>query len=134
MRDESLAAWARDVVVCSTENLMAMLTAGPQVLSPDDVRRCAEAVRTGAVRRADIPAAKRARSTSRKPSRTGVALVGALVLLAAIWSGGLQKAGERVGEQFVGTITPNTPPAETEPVKRTQKNRKRQQGGRQQAR
>ena len=123
VRDEPLAAWARDVMVCSTGNLTDLLVAHPHVLSPDDVRRCAEAVRAGAVRRTEAPAAKRVKSRSSKRSRPILALVGALALLAAIWSGGYQKAAEWVGDQLVGVIAPDTPtqPTPNSPAKKKQK-------------
>lgn len=120
--DEPLAETVRDVTVCSTANLTAMLTSRPAVLSPDDVRRCAEAVRTGTMRPTK-PAPTRSESKSTKGGRPIVALVGALALIAAIWSGGYQKAAEWVGEQFVGIIAPDTPaqPTPTTPAKKRQK-------------
>lgn len=122
VRDEPLATPARDVMVCSTGNLTALLAARPHVLSADDVRRCAEAVRAGAVRRTEAPA-KRVESRSSKRSRPVVALVGALALLAAIWSGGYQKAAEWLGDQLVGVIAPDTPnqPTPNSPEKKKQK-------------
>ena len=110
-------------MVCSTGNLTDLLVAHPHVLSPDGVRRCAEAVRAGAVRRTEAPAAKRVKSRSSKRSRPILALVGALALLAAIWSGGYQKAAEWVGDQLVGVIAPDTPtqPTPNSPAKKKQK-------------
>ena len=132
VRDEAVTATAWNVAVCSTSNLVPMLTERPHMLSPDDVRRCAEAVRAGAVRRTDAPAAKRVRSRSSRRSRPIVALVGSLALLATIWSGGYQKAAEWVGDQLVGVVAPDPPP-ETKPRKRTPTNKKREQGDRQQS-
>ena len=34
VRDEAVAGWARDVMVCSTATLAGMLTSRPQVLHP----------------------------------------------------------------------------------------------------
>lgn len=133
VRDEPLTGWARDVMVCSTQNLAEMLTSRPTVLSPDDVRACVDAIRAGTVRTkpaARVPAAPRAKAlprTRKKPSRPVAVLVGAVVLLAAISSGGLTKASEWVGEQFVADIA-DTPsqPEPTKPAKRTRQRKERQ--------
>lgn len=39
VRDEALAGWARDVMVCSTENIVAMLTSRPPRLRPAAIAR-----------------------------------------------------------------------------------------------
>ena len=41
VRDEAVAGWARDVMVCSTSTLADMLTSRPQVLHPSAVARVA---------------------------------------------------------------------------------------------
>ncbi len=41
VRDEPLTGWARDVMVCSTVNVVEMLTSRPHVLDAVDVQRCA---------------------------------------------------------------------------------------------
>ncbi len=125
VRDECLATWARDVMVCSTGNLATLLAARPHVLSPDDVRRCAEAFRAGAARRTEVPAAKDAKPSSSKRSRPLLALVVALALLVAIPSGGYQKAAEWMGDQLVGIIAPDTPTQPT-PNSPAQKKHKRE--------
>lgn len=126
VRDEPLSGWARDVMICSTQNLVAMLTSRPAVLSQDDVRACVEAVRAGTVRTSSAPRAKRP-ARPRKKSRPGVALVGALVLLAAIWSGGLTKASEWFSEQFVSTIADMpSQPTPTKPAKQNKQRKERQ--------
>lgn len=127
VRDEPLAGWARDVMVCSTQNLTEMLTSRPTVLGPDDVRACADAIRAGAVPSKSAPRAKAASRPRKKQSRPVVALVGAAVLLAAVWSGGLAKASEWVGEQFVSTAA-DTPsePKPSKPAKRNKQRKERQ--------
>ena len=39
VRDEPVEGWARDVMVCSTSNLLRMLTTRPDVLPPDQLRQ-----------------------------------------------------------------------------------------------
>jgi hypothetical protein len=128
VRDEPLTGWARDVMVCSTQNLTQMLMSRPTVLGPDDVRACVDAIRAGAVRADTAPRATAApRARKNKKSRPVVALVGAVVLLAAISGGGLSKASEWVGEQFVSTIA-DTPsePTPTKPAKRAKQRKDKQ--------
>lgn len=126
VRDEPLTGWARDVMVCSTQNLTEMLTSRPVVLGPDDVRACVDEIRAGAVRTKPAPRAAAAPRSRKKKSRPVIALVGAVVLLAAISSGGLTKASEWVGEQFVGTIA-DTPsePTPTKPAKHDKQRKER---------
>lgn len=133
VRDEPLTGWARDVMVCSTQNLAQMLTSRPTVLDPDDVRACVDAIRARTIRTkpaARAPAAPRAKAvprTRKKQSRPVAVLVGAVVLLAAISSGGLTKASEWIGEQFVADIA-DTPsePTPTKPAKRAKQRKERQ--------
>lgn len=83
VRDEPLSGWARDVIVCSTSNLVQMLESRPEVLSPAQVRdaslqldaqlspRAAKAQPTrpraqGSPRLASAP---RSRSSKRKPRK-----------------------------------------------------------------
>jgi hypothetical protein len=126
VRDEPLTGWAGDVMICSTQNLTEMLTSRPAVLSDDDVRACVDAVRAGTARTPAAPRAKRA-ARPRKKSRPGLALVGALVLLAAIWSGGLTKASEWFSEQFVSTTSDKpSEPTPTKPAKNDKHRKERQ--------
>jgi hypothetical protein len=114
-------------MVCSTQNLAEMLTSRPTVLGPDDVRACVSAVRAGTVRTKPAPRAKAGPRSRKRQSRPAVALVGALVLLAAIGSGGLTKASEWFSEQLVNTIA-NTPakPTPTKTPKQQKERRERQ--------
>ena len=109
VRDDEVGATAGNVTVCSTANLVGVLTSRPTVLGPDEVVRCDEAIRRGAVRpAASAPkAAAPARRSSKRRSRPVVAMAGLLLLLAAVFTGGLQKADEWAGQQFVGVIAPD---------------------------
>jgi hypothetical protein len=109
VRAEEVSATAWNVTVCSTANLVATLTSRPTLIGPDEVARCADAIRDGAVRPA-TPApngARPGRRSSKRRSRPVVALAGMSLLLAAVFTGGLQKAGEWVGQQYVGVIAPD---------------------------
>jgi hypothetical protein len=130
VRDEPLATSSWNVAVCSTANLVTSLTSWPVLLGPDDVRRCAEAVRVGtatpAVRPGVPQRSRQTQSTSKKRGRPVAALVGGLVLLAALLSGGFQQAADWAGKRFVEVIVPEGPaePAPTKPAKQ-----KREQQG-----
>ena len=109
VRDDEVVATAGNVTVCSTVNLVATLTSRPPVLGPDEVARCADAIRHGAVRPATPGprAARPVRRSAKRRSRPVVAMAGLLLLLAAVFTGGLQKAGEWAGQQFAGVIAPD---------------------------
>ena len=123
VRDEPLEASTWNVTVCSTTNLVTVLTFQPAVLGPDDVRRCAEAVRAGTATRTAPAAAPRrqagSRRTTKKRGRPVLALIGALALLASIWSGAYQQAAGWVGQRFVEVMAPDVPtePEPTQPAK-----------------
>jgi len=109
VRDEEVTATSWNVTVCSTANLVAMLTSRPPVLGPHDVAHCVDAIRGGAVRPAvsASEAATSARRPSKRRSRPVLAMAGALLLLAAVFTGGLQKAGDWAGQQYVEVIAPD---------------------------
>lgn len=144
VRDEPMTGWARDVMVCSTNNLTTMLLSRPPVLGAEDVRRCVDAIRLMTMRpsRGTAPPASQARppaptrkASKRQRGRPVAALVGALILLVAVLSGGLSQAGEWVGEQMVEVITPSQPvePAPSKPAKQRKKQQKDGRGGGQQS-
>jgi hypothetical protein len=142
VRDEPLTGWARDVMVCSTANLVEMLTSRPHVLEAGDVQRCVEAVRLGVVRRAQhrgltqtlgplpSPSGSEAVSRPRRRLRGGrvvaTVLAGA-VFIGALTGGGLQKASDWVGEQMVEQMAPADPGRTEQPESRERKQRKKQQ-------
>ena len=121
VRDKPLVRWARDVMVCSTSNLTAMLASRPEVLSPEDVRRCAEAVRElmsqprdraprTTVQRAGAPSR---RTTKRRRRSPVAALVAGFALVALALGGGLEKVGDGLSQ----LIVPDSQVSQT-PVKR----------------
>jgi hypothetical protein len=140
VRDEPLSGWARDVMICTTSNLVEMLTSRTHVLEAGDVHRCVDAVRRGAARTANaLPrrspapparprAAARSRST-RKSGRVVATLLGGVLLFGALTGGGLQKASHWVSEQLVEQMAPADPaPAQKPPPRRNQKQQQRQRG------
>lgn len=135
VRDEPLVAASWNVTVCSTATLVTTLTSRPPVLGPDDVRRCAEAVRAGTAAR-PVPHAASRRSGNKGRSRKkrghpALAVVGMLVLLAAVMTGGYQVAAEWAGTRFAEVIVPDVPsePTPTKPAKqkRQQQDKKAKQ-------
>ncbi|WP_148571886.1 nuclease-related domain-containing protein [Nocardioides caldifontis] len=104
--DRELAGWARDVMVCSVDNLRTMLETRPQVLAPEVVRDLAVRVdasmqsaspilparpQTGPRRPAPseppaktTPNGRARRSKRRSPGRVLAVLVGCLVLVASV--------------------------------------------------
>lgn len=140
VRDEPLVASTWNVTVCSTENLAATLVERAHMLSADDVRRCVEAVRIGTTPRTATAPTRSIKARPRKRSRVRrpvVAMVGGLVLLAAMMSGGYQKAADWAGQRLVEVVVPEAPvdPSPTLPAKdqnqKKQRNQKKQgqQGG-----
>jgi hypothetical protein len=140
VREEPLTGWARDVMVCSTPNLVAMLTSRPAVLEPADVRRCADAVRRSAGQRSQPPQrpaavpprAARVTSANRRPrrsaGRSAATAVIAILFLAVLVGGGLQKASHWFGEQLVEQMTPADPaPSEQSRTRRTKQQKKERQ-------
>ncbi len=67
VRDEAVAGWARDVMVCSTSTLADMLTSRPQVLHPSAVARVAGQL-SSRLSSASEPA--RGARSIRRPDRT----------------------------------------------------------------
>ncbi|PUA82439.1 nuclease-related domain-containing protein [Nocardioides currus] len=143
VRDEPLTGWARDVMVCSTSNVVAMLTSRPAVLSPTDVQRCVDAVRRAAGARTQAPVRRppappttwgvpptdrtvRSRPRRRR-GRPVAALVVGVLMVGALASGGLQRASEWFGEQLVTVVSSEAPaPTPTTPVDEQQQRDKKQ--------
>jgi hypothetical protein len=147
VRDEALTGWARNVMVCSTSNLTSMLLSRPSVLSPDDVRRCVDAIGLMTSRPPPVaarpptapqPTPRRA-ATKRRRGRPVAFLIGAAVLVAAVLGGGLSKGSDWVGERMVEVVAPSDPsdPAPSQPAKQgrqKQQERKKQRDGQQRQR
>lgn len=141
VRDEPLTGWARDVMVCSTANLVAMLTSRPHALEAGDVQRCVEAVRRSATRRTTQRASTSTRRPSSSSTRSGstsrprrrrrggrlvTTLLAGVVFFGALTGGGLQKATDWVGEHVVEQMAP-TAPAPTETSRKRKQPPKREQ-------
>lgn len=135
VRDEPLASSSWNVAVCSTATLVVTLTSRPPVLGPDDVRNCAEAVRVGTATPSVRPSAPHRYGNnarrSKKRGRPVGALVGGVVFLAALATGGYQAAAEWAGTRLAEVIVPEVPsePAPTKPAKhkRPQQDKKAKQ-------
>lgn len=117
VRDEPLATSSSNVTVCSTGTLVASLTAGPQVLDPSEVERCAEAIGAATEARHVAPAVPSAASARARKVGRVVSLVGAVLLLAALAAGGYRAATGWSGEDLTDVIvpggsTPSTPSEE----------------------
>lgn len=114
--DTTLTGWARDVMVCSSTNLVTMLLSRPAALSPDEVERCAAVMRrlpvrepaTSGARRpgGSAGSAPRARSGSARKRRrpSVVKLAGALTFLALLVTGTLTPVTGWVGQQMVELV------------------------------
>ena len=114
--DKALSGWVRDVMVCSTSNLVTMLTSRPVVLDSAQVDECVHAVRSladrgtaGAVssrtgiRTHGTPRSRVRRSN--RPRRLFIAkMIVAIAFLALLLGGGLTKVSGWVGERMVEIV------------------------------
>jgi hypothetical protein len=137
VRDEEMTATSWNVTVCSTANLATMLTSRPPELGPDEVNRCVEAIRLGAVRPSpgttstsnpDHPTARR-EAPKKWRGRPVAVVVGAAVLVAAALGGGLATAGEWVGERVVEVVAPGDPgePTPSQPARQRQQKQQKKE-------
>ncbi len=95
--DHQLEGWARDVMLCTTANLVPMLTSRPQVLDGPAVRRtllglqqalkAATSAPPATVRRTPRPSRRAASARHSGAGRTIVRLLGLLVLIGLILFG-----------------------------------------------
>jgi hypothetical protein len=141
VRDEPLTGWARDVMVCSTTNLVEMLTSRPHALDAGHVQRCVEAVRRSATRRTT----QRASTSMRRPSssttgsgstsrprrrrrggRLVTTLLAGVVFFGALTGGGLHKATDWVGERLVEQMAPADPAPTKDPSRENKQNKREQ--------
>ncbi|WP_107771063.1 nuclease-related domain-containing protein [Nocardioides sediminis] len=137
VRDEPLTGWARDVMVCSTANLVEMLTSRPRVLEAGDVERCVEAVRratrrtSAPHRRSSLPAGSgsAARTPRRKGRRLITTVLAGVLFFGALTGGGLEKASDWVGEQMAEQMTPADPDLVEKPAPRKKKRQQQRQNG-----
>lgn len=144
VRDEPLTGWARDVMVCSTANLVQMLSSRPHALEAGDVQRCVDAVRRLATRRttqgastsmgppSSSPTGSASTSRPRRRRRGGrlvTTLIVGAVFFGALTGGGLQKATDWAGEHVVEQITPADPTPPQEPERQKKKRQQQRQNG-----
>lgn len=137
VRDEPLTGWARDVMICSTPNLVDMLTSRPHVLGLGEVKPCVDSVRRSVPRRAGAPTRRpsapprrsRAAAGPRRTRRAGAVatVMGGALFFGVLLGGGLQKVGDWVGEQMVEQMAPADPSPAEQPEIREKKQQKRQQ-------
>lgn len=131
--DTVLSGWVRDVMLCSSTNLVAMLLSRPAALSKDEVDRCAAVMR-------QLPARESATSGGRRPSRSAggatrtravaatnqdrtriLQLAGALTFLVLLVSGALTPVTGWVGHQMVELVSDTSQPT---PSSKDSKNKK----------
>jgi hypothetical protein len=141
VRDEQLTGWARDVMVCSTANLVTMLLSRPGVLTPEQVRDLSREL-DGDLRQAltsiDVSAARRptsrpqraaaprpatTRSSTRKSKSSWRGFVSAalgLGLAFVLWAqpDAVSGLADRVGEVFTQNVQPDRPPAPEKPSRK----------------
>jgi hypothetical protein len=129
-----LGGWSRDVMVCSTGNLLDMLQTRPVVLTPEAVgdawRRLAPRLRSAAapsapVRRRSVPLPERSRASRSRPRRKqrGPSLarlvVGAVLVIGMLTKG--PEFGDLVSKVIVTEAAtpssrPSSPPSKAGPL------------------
>ena len=125
-RDEPVAGWAREVMICSTVDVVPMLRSLPRVLDPDDVRRCVHAVERSTKRSLTSrrPRVRRERAPVRvRPFLTFGATV---ALLGALLTGTADRAADWVGASLVAVVTPDDPPSKHHRHKKQRDEQRRQ--------
>jgi hypothetical protein len=120
VRDEPLTGWARDVMVCSTANVAAMLLSRPAVLGAEELRQLMIDVDAGLRAAAEIPVTRppasappkptsRTRSSRRSSRRTRTLRADVIKAVAALVLAGvlLTQPGvvDRVSEVLTGWFT-----------------------------
>jgi hypothetical protein len=143
VRDDRLTGWARDVMVCSTANLVEMLTTRPEVLPPHIVSEaCLQLdamLRSATAPVAALPRARTVAARSpvprnasrRKKSSSGPGVVKALVAVTFVaLLLGSPKVLTSLSEGIVGLVTPGITdiqkPATDKSVKPSKKRAPRQ--------
>lgn len=122
VREEPVTGWVRDVMVCSTGNLDAMVQSRPQVLSAEQVQATAawleaglsEGQRAATQPRRTSNRQSRSRSGARSLIKLHMAGLLALVLIAGLQAGVLTAAAQWFGEQFVSVIADDPEEEQTE--------------------
>ena len=137
VRDEPLTGWARDVMVCSTANVAAMLLSRPVVLGGDELRQLTLDVDAGVRAAAEVtvtcpsPTPKptprtRSRSTSSRRTRSvranAIKAVAAFTVAGILWSqpAVLDRVSETIGwltSDLSETDEAPTSPKDKKPVR-----------------
>jgi hypothetical protein len=152
VRDEPMTGWARDVMVCSTGNLVEFLLSRPPVLHREGIQLSVSAIRHHASRPVptpmptrDIPSRRRRSQAISKASatpgrtrrtrkhRSGRRLIVALAGLLAfgVWGTDLlARGGEWVGDRVAEKVTPEVTTPEPPPTPNAEKKRNRQKKNR----
>ena len=128
--DDPVEGWVRDVMLCSTGNLDAMVETRPPALTPEQVRATAARLEVALARRlsrsarssSSRPVAARGRRTSRLRPLVGLLM---LALLAGAVSNGLFNAGLHwVGDQ-ISDVVVEDPAADPSERRRDRERRSR---------
>lgn len=125
VRDEPAQGWVRDVMLCSTVNLLALITSRPAALTTDEVRRVSAAIQAGLAAPASKPRPKPAarpggsrptrqrRSTRKRSEPSLVRLLGfllmALLMLGALQTGLFHAVATKISEVVVGEVVDDPP-------------------------
>ncbi len=151
-REERLAGWARDVMVCSTANVVNMLGSRHTVLTPEQVRDASIALDASLSGAAPVPVraersrtpraastqerAVRPRAQRRRRSDAAAKLVVAVLVLGALFVAPVRDGVTGVLSDFITSTAGGGATTEADPRdSRTAKERRRlrqQQGGQQQ--
>ncbi len=132
-QEEPLAGWARDVMVCSTSNIVEMLRSRPPSLTPEQVRHAASALdatlrpavaplpsATGSSRTVQPRPGRSSRSLPpRRRSRGSAivpAIVGGLTIAVVLVPSARNAVTDRVSEFIVSTSTEGAGPGK-QPIK-----------------
>lgn len=126
VRDEPLTASSWNVTICSTGTLVETLTSRPAVLGPEDVARCTEAVKVGTVRQIPVTATTAPPQRRRGSQKSGrvPALVGGVLLLVALATGGYQVVTDWAARRLTEVIVDDAP---TQPAPKPAKRERQQQ-------
>lgn len=132
--DYPLSGWARDVMVCTSANLVAMLLSRPAALSRNEVERCAAVMRQLPAREQSAAGSGRrpSRSAGRAPRTRAVSaknhdrprilqLAGVLTFLVLLVSGALTPVTGWVGQQMVQLVSDTSEPTPTPKDSRNKK-------------
>jgi hypothetical protein len=124
VRDDELAGWARDVMVCSTSNLVSMLTSRPAVLAPDQATQIARNLEIGlrnaalttqestparpVTRKASASRSRKRRSSwsGLAPAVVGLGMAAVLIMRPDVMSG----LADQVSGLFVDNIADTSKP------------------------